>query len=182
MQTIDRRKARRTIFAFRRKLEADVEEVQYLNITAMMDMMSILLVFMLKNWSVSISNIQVSELEPPKSSIELTLADALKVQVTSNAVIVEGEAVVPIRRGAVDPSYKPKGANDYDIAPLEAIAQKHANREKKIASMRGEEWKGELSLIADKNTPYRLITEVLYSVGQAGFRNYRLVTLKTSGE
>ena len=48
--------------------------------------------------------------------------------------------------------------------------------------MRGEEWKGELSLIADKTTPFRLISEVLYSVGQAGFKNFRLVTIKPGGE
>jgi biopolymer transport protein ExbD len=152
--------------------------VQYLNITAMMDMMTILLVFLLKSWSVQVSNIQLSEVEPPKSSTQLALAEALKVQITPSGIVVEGDLVVPVRRGAVDPSYKKQGANDYEILPLESVAQQHANRERKIAQMRGEDWKGELSLIADKSTPYRLITEVLYSVGQAGYRNYRLVTLK----
>ncbi|HJZ86959.1 MAG TPA: biopolymer transporter ExbD [Polyangia bacterium] len=180
MQMLNRREARHAIFAFKRKLDLEAEDVSYLNIVAMMDMMTILLVFLLKSWSVQVSNIQLSEVEPPRSSINLTVADALKVQITPTAIIVEGDAVVPVRRGAVDPSYKKTGANDYLIVPLEAVVTQHANREKKISQMRGEDWKGELSLIADKNTPYRLVTEVLYTVGQAGYKSYRLVTLKQS--
>jgi hypothetical protein len=32
--------------------------------------------------------------------------------------------------------------------------------------------------MADKRTPYRLLTEVLYSAGQAEFNNYRLITIQ----
>ena len=182
MQTIERREAKRLIFGFRRKLDQESDDVSYLNITAMMDMMTILLVFLLKSWSVSVENVQISEVEPPKSSIQLDLAQALRVQITPNSVIVEGEAVVPVHNGSVAPSYKKNGANDFLIVPLWSIAEQHAKREKKISNMQGVEWKGELSLIADKNTPYRLISEVLYSVGQAGFHNFHLVTLKPSEE
>jgi biopolymer transport protein ExbD len=180
MENLDRRKARKLIGGFRRKLEQDTEDVAYLNITAMMDMMTILLVFLLKSWSVSVANVQISELEPPKSTIQFELAQALKVQVTPNSIIVEGEAVVPVRGGAVNPSYKKNGAGDLTIVPLDNVVQQHAKREKHIAELRGEEWKGEMSLIADKATPYRLISEVLYTVGQAGYHNFRLVTLKPS--
>src|SRR6185295_9849510 len=128
MEVLSRHESRKKIFAFRRKLELEGEEVQYLNITAMMDMMTILLVFLLKSWSMQTANIQFSELQPPRSSIQLTVAEALRVQITQAAVIVEGDAVVPVRNGAVDPSYKKQGANDYDIVPLEALVQQHANR------------------------------------------------------
>src|SRR5437016_13210 len=33
-------------------------------------------------------------------------------------------------------------------------------------------------VLVDKRTPYRLLTEVLYSAGQAEFNNYRLVVLQ----
>ena len=182
METIDRREGRKILHGFKRKLELESDDVAYLNITAMMDMMTILLVFLLKSWSVSVENVQVSEVEPPHSTVQLELAQALRIQITPTSVIVEGEAVVPVRNGTVAPSYKKNGANDFLIVPLFAVAEQHAKREKKIANMQGAEWKGELSLIADKNTPYRLISEVLYSVGQAGFHNFRLVTLKPSEE
>ena len=34
-------------------------------------------------------------------------------------------------------------------------------------------------LVADQTTPYRLLTEVIYSCGQAGYANYRLLVLKS---
>jgi hypothetical protein len=35
-------------------------------------------------------------------------------------------------------------------------------------------------IMVDKNTPYRLLSEVLYSAGQAEFNNYRMVVIKKS--
>ena len=182
MQVLTPRESRRRLFAFKRHLAAEGSEVNYLNIVAMMDMMSILLVFLLKSWSVSAGNIQITDIEPPPSNIQLPLSEALKVQITPTAVIVEGEAIVPVRNGGIDPSYKKSGANDYLIPPLEDVLGRHANRERKIAGLKQSEWSGEASLIADKSTPYRLLTEVVYTMGQAGFKNYRLVVLKESGE
>ena len=176
-RALSRREARKVVLTFKRKL-ADAEDVNYLNITAMMDMMTILLVFLLKSFSVSASNVQLNDVEPPKSTTELSAAEALKVVISSRAVLVDGEAVVPVSNGAIDPALKENGANGFLILPLKDIISKHAQREKKIAQLRGEEFKGELSLIADKGTPYRLITEVLYTAGQAEYRNYRLVVQK----
>jgi hypothetical protein len=41
-------------------------------------------------------------------------------------------------------------------------------------------FENELMVVADRTTPYRLLTEVLYSCGQAGYSNYRLVVLSTA--
>ena len=38
---------------------------------------------------------------------------------------------------------------------------------------------GELTIVADRHTPYRLLTEILYSCGQAEYANYRLLILKS---
>jgi biopolymer transport protein ExbD len=35
-----------------------------------------------------------------------------------------------------------------------------------------------LTIIADKTTPYRLLTEVMYTAGKAEFQKYRLVVLQ----
>jgi hypothetical protein len=39
-------------------------------------------------------------------------------------------------------------------------------------------FKGELVLIADQTIPYRMVSEVLYTAGQAEYGKYRLVVLK----
>ena len=37
-------------------------------------------------------------------------------------------------------------------------------------------------IVADQTTPYRLLNEIIYSCGQAGYANYRLLVLKAKGE
>jgi biopolymer transport protein ExbD len=177
------REAKRQLKRFRATVEeAAIEHQQaYLNITPMMDMMTILLVFLLKQFSVEQAAASMSEgLQLPTSTIEQQRPLAVNVTVTQNAVLVEGDAVAVVRSGAVDPSVKRDGANGYYITPLVDTLNKHGNCLKKIAAMGGTQFDGTAMILIDKNTPYRLLTEVLYSAGQAEFRNYHLVVIKKS--
>ena len=69
--------------------------------------------------------------------------------------------------------------NGYFITPLVDILEKHSRKEKKVAELTGQKFEAQLMLVADQTTPYRLLTEVLYSCGQAGYANYRLLVLKS---
>lgn len=161
------------------------DEISHLNITAMMDMMTILLIFFLKNFSVSAENISVSEdMRPPASSSEVEPHQAVQVTVTKKAMLVEAvdrqEQVAAVKNGEVDSSVKQGGASSYVITPLLAILQKHATRLRHIEKLtRGKQkFEGELVLVADEGTPYRLVSEVLYTAGQAEFGKTRLMVLK----
>jgi len=167
------REAKRQLKRFRAQVEEEAIEHQqaYLNITPMMDMMTILLVFLLKQFSVQAAALQMPpELQLPTSTIEASRPLAVNITITQNAVLVEGDGVTTVRAGAVDPSVKRDGANGYYITPLVDVLTKHANRLKKIAAMGGTQF--------DHQTPYRLLTEVLYSAGQAEFKNYHLVVIR----
>jgi biopolymer transport protein ExbD len=71
-------------------------------------------------------------------------------------------------------------SSGYLINPLLNQLQKHATRLKKIEKKFGKKmkFKGEIVLIADQSLPYRLVSEVLYTAGQAEFGKYRLLVLK----
>jgi biopolymer transport protein ExbD len=175
------REAKRQLKRFRARVEEEAIEHQqaYLNITPMMDMMTILLVFLLKQFSVESAAASMSEgLQLPTSSIEHQRPLAVNVTITQSAILVEGDGVTTVRAGAVDPSVKRDGANGYYITPLVDVLTKHANRLKKIAAMGGTQFDGTAMVLVDKNTPYRLLTEVLYSAGQAEFKNYHLVVIR----
>jgi biopolymer transport protein ExbD len=177
------KEAKKQLQRFRDKVEEEATEHQmaYLNITPMMDMMTILLVFLLKQFSVQQSAAAMAEgLQLPQSSIEKEGEAELNVTVTQNAILVDGDAVTPVRAGSVDPSVKKDGANSYYITPLVDVLNKHANRFKKIEALGGKPFSHTAHVMVDKNTPYRLLTEVLYSAGQAEFANYRLSVIKKS--
>ena len=153
----------------------------YLNITPMMDMMTILLVFLLKQFSVQASGgVDVRRrCSCRRRASRRSAPPAVNITVTQNAILVEGDAVTPVRAGAVDPSVKRDGANGYYITPLVDMLTKHANRLKKIArASAARQFDGTAMVMVDKITPYRLLTEVLYSAGQAEFKNYHLVVIR----
>jgi biopolymer transport protein ExbD len=172
--------AKKAYRRLRRKVP-EGEEVAYLNITAMMDMMTIILVFFLKQFSASVENVAVGEdLMPPRSISEVKPHEAVQVTITKKAIMVEDEAVVAVKGGAVDAAVKRDGQSGYQINPLLTILQKHTSRLKKVEKLTGGKMKftGEVVVVADHGTPYRLISEVLYTAGQAEYSKYRLLVQK----
>jgi biopolymer transport protein ExbD len=179
---MSRLQGKKAIRSFARKL-AEPEVIKDLNITPMMDMMTIILVFLLKSFAASQSTITFDEnLQVPRSMTQLKPKLAVSVTVTKKVILVEGDAVAPINAGRVDPTVKRDGENGYYITPLVELLEKHAKREKKVAELTGQPFEAQLMLIADQTTPYRLLTEIIYSCGQAGYANYRLLVLKAKGD
>ena len=177
-QEMTRLQGKKAIRGFARKL-AEPETIKDLNITPMMDMMTIILVFLLKSFSGSTSLITLdANLQVPPSSAILRAKEAVPVTITKRMVLIQGEPVAPVNNGKIDASLKP-GVNGYRVGPIVDILNKISNRERKVADMTGQKFEAELMVVADKSTPYRLLTEVLYSCGQAGYANYRLLVLKT---
>jgi len=178
-QNMSRLAGKKAIRSYARKL-AEPDVVKDLNITPMMDMMTIILVFLLKTFSGSTSTITFDQnLKVPQSTTQLKPKEAVTVTVTKKVILVEGDGVAPITGGRVDPAVKRDGENGYYITPLVDLLEKHARKEKKVAELTGNPWEAQLMLVADQTTPYRLLTEVLYSCGQAGYGNYRLLVLKS---
>jgi biopolymer transport protein ExbD len=174
-----RLQGKKAIRSFSRKL-AEPETIKDLNITPMMDMMTIILVFLLKSFTGTTSLITLDQnLQVPPSTALLRAKEAVPLTITKRVILIEGDAVAPVNNGKVDASLKPDGENGYKIGPITDTLTKIANRERKVAELTGQKFEGELMVVADKGTPYRLLTEVLYSCGQAGYANYRLLVLKT---
>src|SRR5262252_10394297 len=179
---MSRLEGKKAIRSYARKL-AEPDVITSLNITPMMDMMTIILVFLLKSFTSTTQVITFDQnLQVPKSLTPLKPKLAVTVTVTKRVILVEGDAIAPINQGRVDPAVKRDGENGYYITPLVEILEKHARREKKVAEMTGQPFEAQLMLVADQTTPYRLLTEIIYSCGQAGYANYRLLVLKARGE
>jgi biopolymer transport protein ExbD len=171
----------RALYRRLRRRIPEPEDVSFLNITAMMDMMTIILVFFLKNFSVSTSNVNIgAELSLPGSTTQIGAHQAVSITVTTRAILVEEEPVATVKQGAVDASIKRDGPHGYFITPLYEALSKHATRLKLIESRsQGKQpFSGEIVVMCDKGTPYRLVSEILYTAGQAEFSRYRLVVIQ----
>lgn len=150
-----------------------------LTINSLMDAMTIILVFLLMNYSVDPLRIDTSEdLKLPASTTEINPKPSAAVSITAKGIIVNDKAVVPIKDGTVEKAYKQGEESSMQIQPLFEALNEAATTQKDIASRIGSKFEGVLTIIAHEETPYRLITEVLYTAGQAEFQKFKFAVAK----
>ena len=161
-------------------------EIDFLNITAMLDLMTIILVFLLKSMSASSASIpQSKDLSLPNSIITTEAAQEGVVIVISRSQILVGDDPNPVvllpgpeqlAQSGVDTKYKRSGPNDMYIVPLANALSNARDTDKKIRAAKGQDTSSsEAVIVADASTPYRLLLEVLFTAGQSEFGKYHLM-------
>jgi biopolymer transport protein ExbD len=159
-------------------------EINFLNITAMMDMMTIILVFLLKTMAASSASIpQSGDLTMPKSILTTEASqEGVPVIISKSKIMVEDEPIVDVPADAthgVEAKYKRGGANDLYITKLGQTLQSWRNTDRDLRRAQGKDASGsEAIIIADKDTPYRLLVEVLFTLGQTEFNKFHLMVLQ----
>jgi len=169
----------------RRVPEGDA--VTTLNLTAMMDMMTILLIFLIETLAIATSPLSISVALPPSSTHQPEPEQTKVVTIAKEAILVEGLPVVKVLNGDVDAAERREGQFGSEITKLREVLSAHHEGLYKLSGP-GEEPSHELTIIADKDVPYHLLYSVMYTAGQAsakshpngpGFTKYRLIVLKT---
>ena len=153
-------------------------EVSDLNITPMLDMMTILLVFLLKSFASTTENVNVANLVLPYSTTQLRTEEALQLMITSDAVLVDQKVVTRLDDGRIRPEDLPEGPGGYLIKPLYDALEARASHFKSIERFGGSQFVGRVALVADKGTPYGLLFRVLYTCGRAEFGRFKLFVQK----
>ncbi len=147
-----------------------------LNITSLMDIMTIILVFLLKSYSTEDIQIAPSDdLRLPVSSAQKPPELAVNAVVSQAAITVDGVKVVDVAGGVVGEEYK-RGTL---ISPLFDILKEKADEAKAIAEARASvDFTGRLLLQCDRDIPFSLVREVMYTAGQAQFAEFKFVVYK----
>lgn len=145
-----------------------------LNITSMMDMFTIILVFLLKSFSTQGQLVTpASGLMLPTSTVERTASEALSVKVSKNDISVEDRVVVDGRGYATVVQQK-----DFMIPLLHEALVSHAQEGRRAAERFGREFSGEITIQGDEDVPYNILTRVMYTCGQAGYPVMNLIVYR----
>ncbi|MBL9028758.1 MAG: biopolymer transporter ExbD [Myxococcales bacterium] len=169
-----------------KRKKAREPEIDFLNITAMLDLMTIILVFVLKTLSASTTNIpQNQDLQLPVSVLTAEPGEEGVIIRISKTEINVGDETKPIveysdreqlGQTGLDARYKRNGPNDLYIQPLAQVLQKYRANDRALREARGKDaTTSEAIIVADETTPYRLLFEVLYTAGQSEFGKYHLL-------
>src|SRR6478735_9938358 len=159
-------------------------DIDFLNITAMLDMMTIILVFLLKSMSQSSASLpQSGDLTMPKSVLTTEASqEGVAVLISKSSIIVDDNVIAQVPADAthgVEGKYKRSGPTDLYIVPLANALQSWRERDRQVRIATGKDPSAsEAIVIADSGTPYRLLVEVLFTLGQTEFSKFHLMVLQ----
>ncbi len=180
-EQLQREKEARALRRARRKAREAAGEIKELNIVAMMDMMTIILVFLLKSYQTSAIDVNMSaDLAIPASTTQLHPQENVTVTVSMGEVAVNDRAVLPISRGVIPAAAKEGARADaFYVGAVYDALKKEVEKQKYIARYnRDAPFTGRVNVVADKNVPYRTLMEILYTAGQAELGEYKFMVLK----
>ena len=166
--------------------KAGEPEINFLNITAMLDMMTIILVFLLKSLSSSSASLpQSADLTMPKSVLTTEASqEGVAILISRSQIVVDDNTVCTVPTDAthgVEAKFKRSGPTDLYIVPLANALQGWRERDRQLRLATGKDPSAsEAIVIADAGTPYRLLVEVLFTLGQSEFAKFHLMVLQSS--
>lgn len=151
-----------------------------LNITSLIDVLTILLVFLLKSYSAEPEGaITISEqIKLPTTVSSLKVGEnQTTVTVTKNAILIDNKEQV----ATIGANWSILGIdrdNPFKIDGLIGALEEIAEKKKYIAqSNPAFAFDGEIVIMADEKMPSRVLAAVLFSVGQAGFDKIKLLAI-----
>lgn len=171
-------KEQRARDAKRKRKSRRVEGAGAVNINSLMDIMVIILVFLLKNYGDEPIKVVGEDLKAPKSSTELIPEDMTTITISTRAILVNNTKAVDVKEGAVDKSQKKGGEASLYIQPLFDELSEAIKRKKREMKLLGQVYDPIATVIADQSTPYRLVTEVMYTAGQAELGKFKFAVIR----
>lgn len=148
------------------------QDIAHLNLTPMMDIMTMLLVFLVRSFAEEPNNININlGMRPPPSSAEPLIEPATRVMVTKQDILVNDRVIMTVQ-DARDPTLKTAWLPALRDGLLEEKDHLDA-----LHRMGAKEFDGALLVVADENTPYALLTSVLVTAGESQFSQYKLVVM-----
>ena len=140
----------------------------------MMDMFTIILVFLLKTYSTHGQLINPSQdLTLPSSMTQQMPELGLDVTVSSDWILVNGRPVV--RTSSLE------SQGGYIIPDLREELFRYAREAEKMEELYGAKFSGKVTIQGDKNLPYRTLIKVMATCGQSDYPNMRLIVYREEG-
>lgn len=134
-------------------------------LTSLIDVMTILLVFLLKNFSVEGELITPSkDLELPTSTIEKKAEPMFTVQISKNDLMVDGRPVTKVSSFAKSDSLL--------IPEFYQAIEGYV----KVATAK------EVMIEADRELPFNVIKRVMFTCSKAGLKDFSILVVQEGGE
>lgn len=132
---------------------------QSLNLTAMVDFMSVIVIFLLMNFSAS-GDTFYQDVRLPSATVGEEVERVPVVTVSVNGITLEGKLVADSQTVLQD-----EGETGLETLEAELLAEKDAFK----SVRQGESFDGKVVIAADEHVPYKLVRRVFNIAAKAGY-------------
>ena len=145
-----------------------------LRLTSMMDILTVLLLFLLKSFVVEGEALTpVPGVELPESSSETTPQASVVIAIFDDAVMMDGQVIASVSDAVA--------SDDLFIEPLADRLDQAREKALDIARARGseEEFEGRVSIQGDREIGFAILQRVMYTCSESGYENISLAVIGT---
>jgi biopolymer transport protein ExbD len=157
------------------------DQVFDIDITSLLDILTILLVFLLQSYNSSGVTINVPKgIELPRSASENLNNFGVNVQVSKTNIWVDDVEVLNSATADASQLYDEGGRR---IVPLfnELIKIKETIKATAKLSPDAKKFSGLINLVVDKSLKYNYLKRIMYTCAAAGFKEFKFVVMTSSG-
>lgn len=155
------------------------KEVLELDITSLLDILVIMLVFLLKSYNSNgvVLNVPKGVILPTSES-QMVNSTGVNIQVSPDTIWVDDKAILTVKQM----NERPRSVLDQGrrrIIPLynELVDKKNTINRIQKSAKGASKFTGVANLIIDKSMKYSFIKKVMYTCAEAGFKKYKFVVL-----
>lgn len=148
-----------------------------IDITSLLDILVIILVFLLKSYNSSGIVLNVPEgIELPRSESQKQNSAGVLVQVSPTKIWVDDKVVYDINTSPRSGSFDYGGRR---IVALynELVAKKKIIKQVEKTAPNAKKFSGVVNLIVDKSVKYKRLKQLLFTCAEAGFMKYKFVVM-----
>jgi biopolymer transport protein ExbD len=156
------------------------EDEGKLTITSLMDIVSIIVIYLLKSYgSDPVVIMPTAGQKIPMSSADAPIQDGIPVYVSQRSITFNNKKLVQLdENGDIDPA----ALQNHLIGPLYDAMAEEADRAKQMSSSKGEEeWSGRVILVGDQSLKFKTLVAVMYTAGRAEYREYAFCVIQADG-
>jgi hypothetical protein len=152
------------------------EEEPTLGMTSLMDIVSILVIYLLKSYASDPVVINPTAGQKiPFSAADASIQDGMPVFVTVRGITFQDKKLVTMTAdGDIDASM----VTNHLIGPLFDAFSEEADKAKQLSENRGVEWEGRLILVGDQALKFSTLIDVLFTAGRAEFKEYTFCVIR----
>ena len=152
------------------------EEEASLGMTSLMDIVSIIVVYLLKSYaSDPILITPIAEQKIPLAKADSPIQQGVAVYISSKELIFNDKKLVALKDGEIDPNAI---KNKHLIQPLYDAMMEEADKAKQMAEQMQNEWEARAIIIGDQKLKFKTLVDVMYTAGRAEYVEYAFCVIQ----